>query len=63
MTTSAVIPEKIKPLANSVVKDIEEVVREAENPREATEERPVLYYTSPFPGVRYYSLRPTEPGL
>lgn len=54
MTTSAVIPEKVKPLFNAVVKDIEEVVREAER-----EERPVLYYTSPFPGVRYYSLRPT----
>ena len=52
---STSIPEKVKPLANSVVKDIEEVVREVE------EERPVLYFTSPFPGVRYYSLRPTGP--
>jgi hypothetical protein len=55
MMASTSIPEKVKPLANSVVKDIEEVVREVE------EERPVLYFTSPFPGVRYYSLRPTGP--
>ncbi len=51
--TSTIVPEAVKPLANSVVKDIEEVVREAE------QERPVLYFTSPSPGVRYYSLRPT----
>ena len=56
MTTAAIIPEKVKPLSNSVVKDIEAVVREAER-----DEHPVLYYTSPFPGVRYYSLRPTQP--
>jgi hypothetical protein len=54
--TSAIIPEEVKPLANSVVKDIEEVVREVER----EEERPVLYYTSPMPGVRYYSLKPTK---
>lgn len=56
MTTSTVIPRDIKSLSKAVVKDIEEVVREAER-----EERPVLYYTSPSPGVRYYSLQPTPP--
>ena len=61
MTTAAVIPRNTKSLSKSIVKDIEEVVRDAERPREAMEEHPVLYYTSPFPGVRYYSLRPTEP--
>ena len=53
MTTSATISKEVKPLANSVVKDIEAAVREAE--------RPLLYFTSPMPGVRYYSLEPTKP--
>ena len=56
MTTKTIIREEIEALSNSVVKDIEEVVREAE----ILEERPVLYYTSPMPGVMYYSLRPTK---
>ena len=50
--TSTIVSEEVKGLANSVVKDIEEVVRE--------EEHPVLYFTSPTPGVRYYSFQPTK---
>ena len=60
MTTAAIlqeVKEEVKPLAASLVQDIENVVRQAED----AEERPVLYYTSPAPGVMYYSLRPTEP--
>ena len=54
--TSTIVSEEVKGLANSVVKDIEEVVREAER----EEEHPVLYFTSPTPGVRYYSFLPTK---
>ena len=61
MTTPAVISENIKPLASSVVKDIEDVVRDAELPRAGQEERPLLYFTSPSPGVCYYSFYTTGP--
>ena len=54
--TSTIVSEEVKGLANSVVKDIEDVVREAER----AEESPLLYFTSPTPGVRYYSFQPTK---
>ena len=53
------VREEVKPLDSAMVREIEEVVLEAER----EEERPVLYYTMPMPGVLYYSFYPSRRDL
>ena len=48
------VPEEVKPLAGSLIEEVEEVIRESEE----SLERPVLYFTAPLPWVRYYTFRP-----